>query len=107
MALGAQRPDWYGSAGHSAAGKGPSGKGPWREFRAFTSAGQRHEETERAERAYREGTPAGVCSVQLRSRFERDWRERRQGKILIQNPSQHQEAGVAEVKCAVFQFWIP
>ena len=28
--------------GHSTAGKGPTGKGPRREFRALTSAGRRH-----------------------------------------------------------------
>ena len=42
------------SVGHSAAGKGPTGKGPRREFRALTSAGQRLE-TEPVERDLQKG----------------------------------------------------
>ena len=66
------------AAGHSSAGKEPTGKGPRREFRAITSAGQRHH-TERAEKGLQgEKTGGGVqrTSVQW---VERKWRKRRQG----------------------------
>ena len=63
-------------AGHSVTGKGPTGKGPRREFRALTSAGQRHE-SERAERELQGGYTGG--GAQLCIGFEREWRERRHG----------------------------
>ena len=47
------------SVGHLAAEKGPSGKGPRRELRALTSAGQRHEGTEWAERDLQGGNIGG------------------------------------------------
>ena len=65
--------------GHSAAGKGSTGKGPRREFRALASAGQRSDR-KRAERERERPTGRGHSGgVQLCSGFEREWRKRRQG----------------------------
>ena len=55
--------------GAEKAGKGPTGKGPRREFRALTSAGQRHD-TEWAEKdlqggGHRRGCTANSCAVGL------------------------------------------
>ena len=61
--------------GHLSAGKRPTGEGPRREFRALTSAGLRHD-TEWAEKNLQGGGTGGAHSVQLRSGFEREWRER-------------------------------
>ena len=67
--------------GHSKAGKGPTGKGPRREFQALTSAGRRHD-TGWAEKNLQGGTPAGAHSVQLRSGFER---------LALTRPSEERE----------------
>ena len=58
-------------------GRDPLGRAR-REFRALTSAGRRHD-TGCAELNLQWGAPAGAHSVQLRSRFEREWREKGQG----------------------------
>ena len=59
---------------------GPSGKGPLREFRALTSADQRHE-TERAKEGVKERNTGG--GAQLCSGFEREWRKMRQGNLFF------------------------
>ena len=51
--------------GHSATGKGPSVKGPWREFRALTSADQKHE-TEPAERDLQRESTRGAQPFKTR-----------------------------------------
>ena len=58
--------------------RGPPERGHARhEFRALTSAGQRHETT-RAEKGLQGGSTVG--GVKLYSGFEREWQERNQGE---------------------------
>ena len=53
-----------GAAPVDAGGEGTHRKGPRREFRALTSAGQRHD-TEWAEKDLQGGAPAGAHCVKL------------------------------------------